>query len=130
VNTKPKDRKRESILRDKKGPSKFCGNTHSSQMPKELVLGMPVGVMWINQDPTENEEAMEKRIREAVPSVRIQWSQAEVALLILATPAEQAQEVETKLATSSKSVEMEKRRADTTASPEHAPQSLSPAAAK
>lgn len=24
------------FLRDKKGPSKFCGNTHSSQMPKEL----------------------------------------------------------------------------------------------
>ena len=36
--------------------------------------------------------------RYAVPSVRIQWSQAEVALLILATPEEQAQEVETKLA--------------------------------
>jgi hypothetical protein len=33
-------------LRDKKGPSKFCGNTHSLQMPKELVLGMPVGIMW------------------------------------------------------------------------------------
>ena len=30
--------------------------------------------------------------------MRIQWSQAEVALLILATPEEQAQEVETKLA--------------------------------
>ena len=45
-----------------------------------------------------NEEAMEKKIREAVPSVRIQWSQDEVALLILATPEEQAQEVETKLA--------------------------------
>ena len=37
-------------LRDKKGPSKFCGNTHSLQMPKELVLGIPVGIMWINQD--------------------------------------------------------------------------------
>ena len=85
-------------LRDKKGPRKFCGNTHSSQTPKELVLGMPVGVMWINQDPTETEEVMEKKIRGAVPSVKIQWSQAEVALLILATPEEQAQEVETKLA--------------------------------
>jgi hypothetical protein len=33
---------------------------------------MPVGVMWINQDPTETEEDMEKKIRGAVPSVRIQ----------------------------------------------------------
>ena len=38
-------------------------------MPKELVLGMPVGIMWINQDPTATEEAMEKKVREAVPSV-------------------------------------------------------------
>ena len=50
-------------------------------MPKELVLGMPVGIMWINQDPTATEEAMEKKVREAVPSVSIQWSQAEVVLL-------------------------------------------------
>ena len=84
-------------LRDKKGPSKFCGNTHSLQMPKELVLSMPVGVMWLNQDPTATEEVMEKKVRESVPSVRIQWSQAEVALLFLATTEEQAQEFETKL---------------------------------
>ncbi len=50
----------QEYLRDKKGPSKFCGNTHSLQMPKELVLGMPMGVLWINQDPTTTEEAMEK----------------------------------------------------------------------
>ena len=93
-----KGQEAQEYLRDKKGPSKFCGNTHSSQTPKELVLGMPVGVMWINQAPTETEEVMEKKIRGAVPSVKIQWSQAEVALLILATPEEQAQEVETKLA--------------------------------
>ena len=68
-------------LRDRQGPSNFCGNTHSLQMPKELVLGMPVGIMWINQDPTTTEEAMEKKVREAVPSVSIQWSQAEVVLL-------------------------------------------------
>jgi len=37
-------------LRDRQGPSNFCGNTHSLQMPKELVLGIPVGIMWINQD--------------------------------------------------------------------------------
>ena len=30
----------QEYLRDKKGPSKFCGNTHSSQTPKELVLGI------------------------------------------------------------------------------------------
>jgi hypothetical protein len=89
-------------LRDKKEPSKFCGNTHSLQMPKELVLGMPVGIMWINQDPTTTEEAMEKKVREAVPSVSIQWSQAEVALLFLATTEEQTQEFETKLATARK----------------------------
>jgi hypothetical protein len=76
----------------------FCGNTHSLQMPKELVLGMPMGVLWINQDPTTTEEAMEKKVREAVPLVRLQWSQAEVALLFLATTEEQAQEFETKLA--------------------------------
>ena len=31
--------------------------------------------------PTATEEAMEKKVREAVPSVSIQWSQAEVVLL-------------------------------------------------
>ena len=80
----------------------FCGNTHSLQMPKELVLGMPMGVLWINQDPTTTEEAMEKKVREAVPLVRLQWSQAEVALLFLATSEEQTQEFETKLARSLK----------------------------
>jgi hypothetical protein len=58
--------------------------------------------MWINQDPTTTEEAMEKKVREAVPSVSIQWSQAEVALLFLATTEEQTQEFETKLATARK----------------------------
>jgi hypothetical protein len=41
-------------LRDKKGPSKFCGNTHSSQMPN--VLGMPEGVMWIIQEDTQSRQ--------------------------------------------------------------------------
>jgi hypothetical protein len=71
-------------------------------MPKELVLGMPMGVLWVNQDPTTTEEAMEKKVREVAPSARIQWPRAEVALLFLATSEEQTQEFETKLARSLK----------------------------
>ena len=56
-----KRKEAREYLRDKKGPSKFCGNTHSSQAPTELVLGMPVGVMWINQNPTETTEALTKK---------------------------------------------------------------------
>ena len=51
-------------LRDKKGPSKFCGNTHSIQAPKELVLDMPIGVMWINRQPTVESQGIVKRIYE------------------------------------------------------------------
>ena len=92
----------QEYLRDKKGPSKFCGNTHSSQTPKELVLDIPMGVLWINQDPTTTEEEMENKVREAAPSARIQWSRADVALLFLATSEERNQEFETKLATAQK----------------------------
>ena len=45
---------------------------------------------------------MEKKVREAAPSARIQWSLADVALLFLATSEEQNQEFETKLATAQK----------------------------
>jgi len=45
---------------------------------------------------------MEKKVREAVPSVSIQWSQAEVVLLFPDTTKEQTQEFETQLATARK----------------------------
>ena len=35
-----KRKEAREYLRDKKGPSKFCGNMLSSQAPKELVQGM------------------------------------------------------------------------------------------
>ena len=67
-----KRKEAREYLRDKKGPRKFCGNMHSSQAPTELVLGMPLGVMWMNQGPTETTEALTKKIHEEVPSVEIQ----------------------------------------------------------
>ncbi len=45
---------------------------------------------------------MEKKVREAAPSARVQWSRADVALLFLATSEELNQEFETKLATAQK----------------------------
>ena len=79
-------------LRDKKGPSKFCGNMQSSQVPKELVLGLPVGILWINQGPLETTKELTTRIQEEVPSAEIQRTEGEVALLILAVPEARANE--------------------------------------
>jgi hypothetical protein len=55
-----KRKEAREYLRDKKGPSKFCGNTHSIQAPKELVLDMPIGVMWINRQPTAESQEIVK----------------------------------------------------------------------
>ena len=60
--------------------------------PKEFVLDMPVGVMWVNQEPTAKSKELVKRIYEEVPSVQIHRAEGEVALLILAIPEIQASE--------------------------------------
>jgi hypothetical protein len=78
-------------LRDKKGPSKFCGNMQSSQAQKEFVQGMPVGILWINQGPTEATDELIKRIQREVPSAEVQRAEGEVAL-ILAVPEAKANE--------------------------------------
>jgi hypothetical protein len=87
-----KRKEAREYLRDKKGPSTFCGNTHSTQAPQKLVLGMPVGVMWVNQEPTAQSKELVKRIYEEVPSVQVHRAEGEVALLILAIPEIQASE--------------------------------------
>jgi len=87
-----KRKEAKEYLRDKKGPSKFCGNTHSMQTPKELVLDMPIGVMWINRKPTAESQGIVKRIYEEVPSVQIYKAKGEVAILVLTIPDEQASE--------------------------------------
>jgi hypothetical protein len=66
-----KRKEAREYLRDRKGPSKFCGNTHSIQAPRELVLDMPIGVMWINRKPTVESQGIVKRIYEEIPSVQI-----------------------------------------------------------
>ncbi len=58
----------------------------SSQASKELVQGMPVGILWINQGPPEATKELTTRIQEEVPSAEIQRTEGEVALLILAVP--------------------------------------------
>jgi hypothetical protein len=87
-----KRKQAREYLRDKKDPSKFCGNMHSSQAPKELVQGMPVGILRINQGPTETTDELIKRIQEEVPSAEVQRAEDEVALLILAIPEAKASE--------------------------------------
>jgi hypothetical protein len=87
-----KRKEAREYLRDKKGPSKFCGNTHSTQAPKELVLDMPIGVMWINRLSTAESKEIVKRICEGVPSVQVHQVEGEVAILVLTTPEEQANE--------------------------------------
>jgi len=77
---------------NKKGPSKFCGNTHSIQAPKELVLDMPIGVMWINRQPTAESQEIVKRICDEVPSVQMYKTEGEVAILVLTIPEEQTSE--------------------------------------
>jgi len=87
-----KRKEAREYLHDKKGPSKFCGNTHSTQAPKELVLDMPVVVMWVNQQPTAESKEIVKRIYDEVPSAQIQQAEGEVALLILTIPEAQTSE--------------------------------------
>jgi hypothetical protein len=53
---------------------------------------MPVGVLWINQDPTETTDELTKRIHEEVPSAEVQRAEGEVALFILAIPEAKASE--------------------------------------
>jgi hypothetical protein len=74
-----KRREAREYLRDKKGPSKFCGNAHSTQAPKELVLDMPIGVMWINRRPTAESKEIVKRICDEVPSVQMHQVKGEVS---------------------------------------------------
>ena len=87
-----KRKEAREYLRDKKGPSKFCGNTHSTQAPKELVLDMPIGVMWINRQPTSESQEIVKRNCNEVPSVQMHQAEGEVALLILTIPEAQTSE--------------------------------------
>ena len=56
----------------------------SSQAPKELVRGMPVSILWINQGPTETTDKLIRRIQREVPSAEVQRAEVKVALLILA----------------------------------------------
>jgi hypothetical protein len=83
-----KRKEAREYLRDKKGPSKFCGNMQSSQTQKELVQG----ILWINQGPPETTEELITRIQREVPSAEIQRAEGEVALLILAVPEAKANE--------------------------------------
>ncbi len=77
-----KRREAREYLRDKKGTSKFCGNMESSQAQKEMVLGMPVGMLWINQDPSEATKKLFVRIQEEVPLAEVQWErEREMSLL-------------------------------------------------
>jgi vacuolar-type H+-ATPase subunit F/Vma7 len=63
----------------------------SSQAQKEFVQGMPVGILWINQGPTEATDELIKRIQREVPSAEVQRAEGEVAL-ILAVPEAKANE--------------------------------------
>jgi hypothetical protein len=55
---------------------------------------MPIGVMWINREPTVESQGIVKRIYEEVPSVQIYKAEGEVAILVLTIPDEQANEGE------------------------------------
>jgi hypothetical protein len=87
-----KQKEAREYLRDKKGPSKFCGNTLSVQAPKELVQSMPVGILRITQGPTMITDEFTTRIQRVIPSVEIQRAEGEVVLLILTIPEERADE--------------------------------------
>jgi hypothetical protein len=87
-----KRKEAREYLRDKKGPSKFCGNMQSSQVPKELVQSLPVGVLWISQGPLENTVELITKIQEEIPSAEIQRTEGEVALLLLTVQEERATE--------------------------------------
>ena len=53
---------------------------------------MPVGVLWINQGPTETIDELIKRIPGEVPSAEVQRAEGELTLLTLAIPEAQASE--------------------------------------
>jgi len=87
-----KQKEAREYLRDKKGPSKFCGNTLPLQAPKELVQSMPVGILRITQGPKTTTNELIETIRQAIPSVEIQSAEGEVAILTLTLPEERADE--------------------------------------
>jgi hypothetical protein len=87
-----KQKEAQEYLRDKKGPSKFCGNLLPLQALKESVQSTSVGILRITQGPTTATCELIKRIRRATPSVEIQNAEVEVALLTLTLPEERADE--------------------------------------
>ena len=67
-----KQKEAKEYLGDKKGPSKFCGNTLSVQAPKTLAQNMPVGILRITQGPTVVTDELIRRIQGVIPSTEIQ----------------------------------------------------------
>ena len=120
-----KRKEAREYLRDKKGPSKFCGNTHSTQAPKESVLDMPVGVMLVNQQPTAESKEIVKRIYDEVPSAQIHQAEGEVALPHLNHSGSTDQRGSSSSEESSTNVEMENSFAEATTSSGSPPKPLS-----
>ena len=79
-----KQREAREYMRDKKGPSKFCGKMQSTMSRDQLVYDMPRGILLINQVETGSNNQILKKIRDAIPTAEIQRStDTAVTILIL-----------------------------------------------
>jgi hypothetical protein len=79
-----KQREAREYMRDKKGPSKFCGKMQSPMSRDQPVYDMPSGVLLINQGETGSNNGILKKIRDAIPTAEILRStDTAVAILIL-----------------------------------------------
>jgi hypothetical protein len=92
VKIRPNGRRRENFYATRKAPASFALTRILCKRQKELVQGMPVGILWINQGPTETTDEFIKRIQREVPSAEVQRAEGELALLILAVPEAKANE--------------------------------------
>ena len=72
-----KQREAREYMRDKKGPSKFCGKINSTVSREQLVYDMPRGILWINQGETGSSNGLIKKIQDAIPTAEISapWTQ-------------------------------------------------------
>jgi hypothetical protein len=76
-------------LRDKKGPSKFCGKMQSSMddcILPQLTYSMPRGVLWMHYGVTISGADLIRKVQSAIPTTEVQHAKA-AAMISLTIPA-------------------------------------------
>ena len=72
-------------LRDKKGPSKFCGKMRSSMSPEKRTCIMPRGVLWIHHGETCSGPDLVRKVQSAIPTTEVQHARSVVMISLTIT---------------------------------------------